>query len=84
MNTAQSYWAESIRDNVKLVRRYEEYLLANIVNARKSGLSWLQIGRQLGVSKQAAAQKYGPLVDEIMKASNLVFSDSGSYTIIKR
>lgn len=36
-------------------------LLAAVQQARREGASWSTIGDAIGVSKQAAQQKYGPL-----------------------
>lgn len=37
----------------------QERLTSNVHNARRCGNSWAEIGRALGMSKQAAQQKYG-------------------------
>jgi hypothetical protein len=42
-----------IRDALERELRQATYV------ARKAGLSWSAIGEQLGVSKQAAQQRYG-------------------------
>lgn len=39
----------------------EHDLISAVRAARRNGRSWAEIGAMLGVSKQAAQQKYGPL-----------------------
>lgn len=43
-------------------RRIDEQLVDAVASARASDRSWSEIGAMLGVSKQAAQRKYGPLV----------------------
>jgi hypothetical protein len=43
-----------------------EYLAAR---ARLDGASWAQVGAQLGVSKQAAQQRYSPAADALLRAA---------------
>lgn len=40
----------------------DDKILDAVRSARRSNRSWPEIGAMLGVSKQAAQQKYGPLV----------------------
>ncbi|MGA0895573.1 MAG: hypothetical protein ACO3S5_13195 [Ilumatobacteraceae bacterium] len=41
----------------------ERQLLESIARARVAGLTWVRIGTLLGVSPQAAQQRYGPRRD---------------------
>jgi hypothetical protein len=41
-------------------RRADEGIARAVGNARDAGVSWAEIGRVLGVSKQAAHERYGP------------------------
>lgn len=40
---------------------YEGELLSLVMDARDAGESWASIGRALGITKQAAQQRYGRL-----------------------
>jgi hypothetical protein len=42
--------------------RIDEQLVDAVAAARAANRSWSEIGAMLGVSKQAAQRKYGPLV----------------------
>lgn len=50
---------EVIAELAALRDRTNRELAASVAKAREAGLSWSQIGAELGVSKQAAQQKYG-------------------------
>lgn len=41
--------------------RSERQVADAVVAARRAGLSWARIGKELGVSAQAAQQRYGPV-----------------------
>ena len=43
------------------IRYEQDGLTYRVVNARDSGASWAEIGALLGVSRQAAHAKYGPI-----------------------
>ena len=47
-----SKWAEEARENERLTAEW-------VVKARDAGASWEQIGHALGVSRQAAQQRFG-------------------------
>lgn len=55
--------AETALDEIALqgavVAKASELLVKDVVYARKLGRSWAEIGQALGVSKQAAQQRYG-------------------------
>jgi hypothetical protein len=54
----------ALRQIAELVEERDEIdhkLLDAIRSARRSNRSWSEIGAMLGVSKQAAQRKYGPL-----------------------
>ena len=48
--------------------RTEEELAQAVAAAREDDWSWAMIGFMLGVSRQAAQQKYGTLVAELAKS----------------
>ncbi len=55
---------ENLRLIAKLAERREEIddeLVNAVRSARQANRSWSEIGAMLGVSKQAAQRKYGPL-----------------------
>ena len=55
---------ESLRVIAELAERrdaIDDELLEAVRAARRSNRSWSEIGAMLGVSKQAAQRKYGPL-----------------------
>ena len=55
---------ESLRAIAELAERRDEIddeLLEAVRAARRANRSWSEIGAMLGVSKQAAQRKYGPL-----------------------
>lgn len=61
----------SVRDALALVeneanhvRLHEQMLLGSVASARDAGASWELIGQVLGVTRQAAAQRFGPLLPE--------------------
>lgn len=65
MTTAERHTAhalDSISDYANRLHHIELNLTIAVIDARKAGASWATIGEQLGVSKQAAAQKYGKLL----------------------
>lgn len=55
---------ETLTDLHKQARRLELDTTNAVMDARKNGASWTEIGESLGVSKQAAAKKYGPKEDQ--------------------
>lgn len=55
---------DSLRQIAELAERRDEIdndLVEAVRAARRSDRSWSEIGAMLGVSKQAAQRKYGPL-----------------------
>ena len=48
-----------LREHAALARVADVRLAEVVASARKNGASWTQIGRAIGVSKQAAQQRYG-------------------------
>lgn len=49
---------------VDVMREQEWLLVGAVAAARASGATWAVIARALGVSRQAARQRYGPLLGE--------------------
>ena len=43
---------------------YDELLIQLIEKARNNGVSWQRIGESLGVTRQAATQRYRDLIDD--------------------
>ena len=55
--------AEQLLRRAALARAYSERRIAEAVDqARRDGLTWRRIGAELGVSAQAAQQRYGSLL----------------------
>jgi len=53
--------AEHLLRRAALARAHSERQIADAVDrARRDGMSWKRIGAELGVSAQAAQQRYGP------------------------
>jgi hypothetical protein len=50
-----------------IAERVDWAMLSVVGEARAHGLPWVAIGASLGVTKQAAAQRFGPYVKEAMK-----------------
>ena len=50
--------AGSIREQVRRLEAAAARLDEVVLRARRNGLTWLEIGRSLGVSHQAARKKY--------------------------
>ena len=56
--------AELLLRRAALARAQNERQTAEaVIGARRAGLSWRRIGEELGVSAQAAQQRYGRLVE---------------------
>jgi len=58
----------ALREIAELVKQRNEVddkILDAVRSARRSKRSWSEIGAMLGVSKQAAQRKYGPLVSAL-------------------
>jgi hypothetical protein len=51
---------QAISSFIAVLREIERTAVAQ---ARHTGASWTDIGNALGVTKQAAFQKYGPIID---------------------
>lgn len=47
-----------------------QLLQLSVTSARQAGLSWERIGQQLGMSRQAAQQRFGRVVDGIVTPSS--------------
>lgn len=50
---------ESLEDAAALRAGVDALIAARVERCRREGLSWAQIGNALGISKQAAQQRYG-------------------------
>lgn len=59
-NTAPAI--QSLTNAQKEVKAAEGFVLLRVLEARKTGASWAQIGEALEMTKQAAQQKFGPFV----------------------
>ena len=54
--------AEQLLRRATLARARSERQISDAVSAaRRAGLSWKKIGAELGISAQAAQQRYGPV-----------------------
>ena len=54
--------AEYLLRRAALARARSELQIAEAVGkARRAGMTWKRIGNQLGISAQAAQQRYGPI-----------------------
>ena len=55
--------SRSVEEDMARHLRHQEILDNNILSAvwrgRRAGMSWAQLGRAVGVTKQAAQQRYG-------------------------
>lgn len=58
MKVSEVDWLEEIRQCKGVTKDAEKMTLRAIVNARKLGFSWYAIGDALGVSHQAAWERY--------------------------
>lgn len=59
-NDERAAWATEELRHVAAARRYlDELTTAAVRSARIDGASWAQIGTGLGITKQAAQQRYG-------------------------
>ncbi|MCY3953012.1 MAG: hypothetical protein OXG55_15160 [bacterium] len=59
LRRAEPQALEVIAELAALRDRTNHELATLVAKAREAGFSWSQIGAELGVSKQAAQQKYG-------------------------
>jgi hypothetical protein len=50
---------ESIRWPLKAIRQEDARLHGYVQLARKEGASWTEIGKVIGISRQAAQQRFG-------------------------
>ncbi|MDZ7884232.1 MAG: DUF3887 domain-containing protein [Mycobacterium sp.] len=70
----------------EIQRRAEELLAAAVQRARESGRTWQDIGEVLGVSRQAAFQRYGKPIDprtgELMNTTALPEAHDLTETIL--
>jgi hypothetical protein len=58
----QTDWTQSLnalRNSVAIIQAFSDDLPIFVNAARNSGATWEQIGDALGVSRQAAQQRYG-------------------------
>lgn len=58
-------WTEQIQEQAQRIREMQAYLPELVKQARLAGISWRDIGRALGTSRQAAQQQFGRLLAEI-------------------
>lgn len=58
MNTSTPYLVRLSGQRIKR-EEIDRMTTAIVAEARKAGLTWAEIGTALGVSKQAAQQRYG-------------------------
>lgn len=52
-------WLAYLDQDARAVRQLEARIRSNVQNARAQGASWADIGRALGVTRQAAQMRYG-------------------------
>ena len=69
--------APALAEAARLAERLDWALLALVGEARSRGLSWAAIGTALGVSRQAAQQRFGPWVAEALARAPRDLGDSG-------
>jgi hypothetical protein len=55
-----------LRHLAEIAERVDWALLSLVGEARANGASWATVGEALGVSRQAAQQRFGPWVEEAM------------------
>jgi hypothetical protein len=55
-------WIEQLADQVRRIDEMEAYVPHLVVQARYAGASWQELGEALGVSRQAAHEKYAPII----------------------
>lgn len=60
--------AQSLEDAAEMRAGAEQLLVYRVAHARHAGMSWQQIGDGLGISKQAAQQRYGASSAALNKA----------------
>ena len=58
----------------------EELIAAAVKVARSTGMSWIEIGRILGISGMTTSERYGPLIEEEQPAtgSHVQIADKAS------
>jgi hypothetical protein len=69
LGNVADYLAWTERAKIQLDEAQEE-ILKCVVGARAQGASWAEIGKRLGMTKQAAQQRYGKAVTEAPKVSS--------------
>jgi hypothetical protein len=60
-----------LRRAVLAQARSERNVVEAVGAARRAGLSWSRIGKELGVSAQAAQQRYGPAATATSKSTTV-------------
>lgn len=63
-------WVEQLADQHRRITEMQEYLPGLVVQARYAGTSWRAIGAALGMSRQAAQQKYGSICDPALSPAD--------------
>lgn len=53
------YWTANIPWAMKAIRQEQERLAHYVHEARRLGASWAELGAILGISRQAAQQRFG-------------------------
>lgn len=59
METKKNESLEAIRWPLKAIKQEEARLHGYVNVARKEGASWTEIGKVIGISRQAAQQRFG-------------------------
>ena len=59
MNDIQRQTLQLIREAIEEERSARQAVDAAVQDARSQGCSWTQIGSELGITKQAAQQRFG-------------------------
>ena len=63
-NTSRDYALDRLAENSEIIREAEAEIESYVMNARSLGASWADIAISLGVSKQAAWERYKQLAHD--------------------